>query len=42
MSQEVERKFLVARAPDWLGRCERIEIEQGHLAISEAAESWRP
>ena len=32
---EVERKFLVPRAPDWLPRCRVDEIEQGYLAIEE-------
>jgi adenylate cyclase len=30
---EVERKFLVARRPDWLPKCRVEEIEQGYLAI---------
>jgi adenylate cyclase len=38
MGREIERKFLVATTPDWLERCERIEIEQGYLAIAEGSE----
>ena len=30
---EIERKFLVPRAPDWLLGCRVEEIEQGYLAI---------
>lgn len=33
LSVEVERKFLVPRAPDFLESCRRQRIEQGYLAI---------
>lgn len=38
MAAEIERKFLLTEAPDWLGECERAEIEQGYLAVSSDAE----
>jgi adenylate cyclase len=33
MGIEIERKFSLAGAPDWLGDCEATRIEQGYLAI---------
>jgi hypothetical protein len=38
MAAEIERKFLLDRLPSGLGGRDRIEIEQGYLAVSEAAE----
>jgi adenylate cyclase len=32
---EIERKFLISRAPDWLHRCDKERVEQGYLAIGE-------
>ena len=33
MTEEIERKFLVARAPDLLEDCPSDQVEQGYLAI---------
>lgn len=33
LTLEIERKFLVPRAPDWLADCRVEEIDQGYLAI---------
>ena len=33
MGIEIERKFSLAGAPEWLGDCEATRIEQGYLAI---------
>ena len=33
MGIEIERKFSLAAAPEWLGDCEATRIEQGYLAI---------
>src|SRR5580698_6882141 len=38
MAAEIERKFLLERLPSGLGGRDRIEIEQGYLAVSEDAE----
>lgn len=38
MAREIERKFLVEELPGWLEECERVEIEQGYLAIDADAE----
>lgn len=38
MSSEIERKFLVAVAPSWLGECSSVRIEQGYLAIAAETE----
>jgi Uncharacterized protein conserved in bacteria len=38
VSSEIERKFLISTAPDWLGECSPLRIEQGYLAIAEEAE----
>jgi CYTH domain-containing protein len=38
MPREIERKFLVERSPPGLDECERVEIEQGYLALAEDAE----
>ncbi|MBA3867244.1 MAG: CHAD domain-containing protein [Solirubrobacterales bacterium] len=38
MSSEIERKFLVARIPSWLGECSSTRIEQGYLAIAAEIE----
>jgi adenylate cyclase len=32
---EIERKFLISRAPDWLDRCDSERVEQGYLAVGE-------
>ncbi len=37
-SREIERKFLLERAPDWLGECASDPIEQGYLALEADAE----
>lgn len=33
MGIELERKFRLGRAPDWLGECPRSRIEQGYVAV---------
>jgi CYTH domain-containing protein/CHAD domain-containing protein len=38
VSSEIERKFLISTAPDWLGECSPLRIEQGYLAIAEETE----
>lgn len=38
MAREIERKFLLEEPPAWLEDHERVEIEQGYLAIGEDAE----
>jgi CYTH domain-containing protein/CHAD domain-containing protein len=38
MAPEIERKFLLDELPEWLGRHDSVEIEQGYLAIAETAE----
>ncbi|HEX2391549.1 MAG TPA: CYTH domain-containing protein [Solirubrobacterales bacterium] len=38
MPREIERKFLVEELPPGLEDCERIEVEQGYLALAEDAE----
>jgi CYTH domain-containing protein/CHAD domain-containing protein len=38
MAQEIERKFLLAEAPDWLGGRVGTRIEQGYLAIDDEIE----
>ena len=38
MGLEVERKFLIEEIPDWLERCETIDIDQGYLASGEESE----
>lgn len=38
MPSEIERKFLVSTAPDWLGDHPSTRIEQGYLAIDGDAE----
>jgi adenylate cyclase len=35
---EIERKFLPAELPEWLGECESVRIEQGYLALEEGVE----
>jgi CYTH domain-containing protein len=35
---EIERKFLLAELPEWLGECESKRIEQGYLALEEGVE----
>jgi adenylate cyclase len=32
---EIERKFLISRAPDWLSDCESERVEQGYLAVGD-------
>lgn len=36
LAVEIERKYLVPQAPDWLSECRVDEIEQGYLAIEGA------
>jgi adenylate cyclase len=36
---EIERKFRLAEAPDWLSDCDSNRIEQGYLAIEPADET---
>lgn len=38
MGLEVERKFLLAGPPPWLGECPAVPIEQGYLALTEELE----
>jgi CYTH domain-containing protein len=38
MPPEIERKFLLAGAPDWLGQYPSTAIEQGYLAIDDPVE----
>jgi adenylate cyclase len=38
MGAEIERKFLVEAAPEWLGECESRLIEQGYLALEDEGE----
>ncbi len=38
MAQEIERKFLVEELPPGLERHDRVEIEQGYVALAEDAE----
>lgn len=38
MSAEIERKFVLAAAPEWLGSAPAEEIEQGYLAASADSE----
>lgn len=38
MSSEIERRFLIPIAPDWLGECSSVRIEQGYLAIAADTE----
>lgn len=38
MAPEIERKFLLDRAPDCLPNCASVRIEQGYLAIAKATE----
>jgi adenylate cyclase len=39
LAREIERKFLVPTAPDWLAGCDVENIEQGYLAVEgDAAE----
>jgi adenylate cyclase len=35
MGTEIERKFRLPEAPDWLSDCESRRIEQGYLAVEE-------
>lgn len=35
---EIERKFLLSAAPDWLADCECSQIEQGYLALEPDVE----
>jgi adenylate cyclase len=35
MGVEIERKFLLPRAPEWLSRCDSEPVDQGYLAIGE-------
>jgi CYTH domain-containing protein len=35
---EIERKFILDKAPDWLRECSSAPIEQGYLAIDEGSE----
>jgi CYTH domain-containing protein len=36
MALEIERKFLIESPPPWLEQHERVEIEQGYLAVDGA------
>ena len=38
MGQEIERKFLLPAAPDWIGEHPSQQIEQGYLAVTDNAE----
>ena len=38
MATEIERKFLLAELPDWLGECDSEHVEQGYVALEEGAE----
>lgn len=38
MSTEIERKFVLAEAPEWLGDTPSEPIEQGYLALEEEVE----
>lgn len=41
MASEIERKFLIDQAPDWLDDCECERISQGYLAVVEAEREVR-
>jgi CYTH domain-containing protein/CHAD domain-containing protein len=38
VAQEIERKFLLDRAPGWLANCSSTRIEQGYLALADEVE----
>ena len=38
MPDEIERKFMLDKLPDWLQDCSSTPIEQGYLAIDEEVE----
>lgn len=41
MAIEIERKFLVEEAPEWLSGCECEQISQGYLAVVEGEREVR-
>src|SRR4051794_39771098 len=38
MAEEIERKFLIRRAPNWLGDREGITVAQGYLVVTRELE----